>query len=221
MKYCPKCGLEGESKYCPNCGIMMAEKTPRCPRCGTEAKSKFCPNCGAPMGGTAGYSAGGGAGSVPSQSSNDPVYRPPVSSAASPNDYKLGWHKFLIYFGLWCAALLDIGNGAAAFQSASEFMRYDSSYGTLFRLLGIAAVAAGIFIIYVRFQLAGFKRGAPLKLIIANGATLALNVINQLVLSSIFRSSSGEDMISGIAGGLVFLIICWKYYSNRESLFVN
>lgn len=238
MKYCPKCGTETESRFCPNCGTAMVEKRPRCPRCGTESDSKFCPNCGSAMSGGAGAQAqkprcprcgaetsgrfchkcgaslsGGAAGPAAGSGTRAP--------AADPSGYKLGWHKFLIYFALWCAGLMDIVNGVSIFQSASQIMRYAGSYGTPLMLLAAATIGVGVFIIYVRFQLARFKAGAPRKLLIAYGFTLGINVMSLLLESSLHFGLEGESVASSLAGGIVFLIICWKYYSNRQELFVN
>lgn len=248
MKYCPKCGTETESRFCPNCGTAMVEKRPRCPRCGTESDSKFCPNCGSAMSGGAGYSgqaqrtrcprcgaetggkfchkcgaalSGGSAGAGTSVTyGSGGGTRSSGSPAVDPGGYKLGWHKFLIYFALWCGGVLGIISGVSLLLSVSDFMRYSGAYGVLVMLLGAGEVGVGVFVIYVRFQLARFRRGAPQKLLIAYGITLGINLISTLITVSIAGSANGSAAGS-IAGGIVFLIICWKYYFNRKELFVN
>lgn len=239
MKYCPKCGTETQSRFCPNCGTAMVEKRPRCPRCGTESDSKFCPNCGSAMSGGASYSAQAQRPRCPrcgAESSGKFCHkcgaalsggtgysggtRGSSTPAVDPSGYKLGWHKFLIYFALWCGGVLGIISGVSLLLSVSDFMRYSGAYGVLVMLLGAGEVGLGVFVIYVRFQLARFRRGAPQKLLIAYGITLGINLISTLITVSIAGSADGSA-VGGIAGGIVFLIICWKYYSNRKELFVN
>lgn len=239
MKYCPKCGREMDTKFCPECGAMTLEKRRFCSKCGTESDSNFCPGCGAPMNAAAGRTPA----SAPYPGSTPPGYRsgasygqpgtpygqygaPPYRSAApgaDPNNYKLGWHKFLIYFALWASGVLSIVNGAVIINSGSELMQYSQlkSYGIEFMLIGAAAFAVGVFIIYVRFQLAKFKRGAPKKLLIAYAVTLVINLLSMAVVVSMDLGTDISSSVGSIAGSVVFLIICWKYYANRAALFVN
>lgn len=245
MKYCPKCGREMDTKFCPECGAMTLEKRRYCPKCGTESDSNFCPGCGTPMN----AAAGRGPASAPYPGSTPPGYRsgasygqpgtpygqstpygqygaPPYTPAApgaDPNNYKLGWHKFLIYFALWASGLLSIFNGAVIIKTGAEFMGYSQlkSYGPAYMFIGAAALAVGVFIIYVRFQLAGFKRGAPKKLLIAYAVTLVINLLSTVVVASMDLGSDISSSVGSIAGSVVFLIICWKYYANRAALFVN
>lgn len=214
MAQCPKCGNQTNSKFCPNCGTPIPA-TPQCPKCGTQANSRFCPNCGTPM-------TSGEVRSTPNPTPNPtPNYqyhyaqKPEGTSAAAsgsdPSAYKLGWHKFLIYFLLWVTGVLNIAAGMTWFQLAD--------YGMEYLLIGAAEVILGIFVIYVRFPLAKFKRGAPQKLIIAYAATTVINVIVLMV-----ELSLGVDIstsVAPIAWGVVVIFYSWRYYSSREELFVN
>ncbi len=245
MRYCPKCGKEMDAKFCPNCGSAMLERRKFCPKCGTESDSNFCPACGAPMNAAAGrgpasapYPGGAQPGSRPGAPYGQPgtpygqsapygqYAAPPYSSAApesDPSNYKLGWHKFLIYFALWASGIMSIINGISIIRSGASFMQYSQleSFGPAFMLIGAAAFAVGVFVIYVRFQLAGFRRGAPKKLLIAYGVTLVINLASMLVVASMDYGSDAASSAGSIAGSVVFLIICWKYYANRAALFVN
>lgn len=213
----------------------------RCPKCGTEAASKFCPNCGTPINGevsSASHSAGTSSGvqsgasgsftySAPKNgkaNSSDPTYTggqfgAGVPSAADPKNYKLGWHKFLIYFGLWVAGLLDIASGIQNVRLSSQLMQYLQTYGALFLILGAAAIVLGIFLIYVRFQLARFRKNAPKKLLIA----IVIGLITSLVALATGLSLGADmsDSAGAIIGEGVGLFVCWRYYSSREELFIN
>lgn len=146
-----------------------------------------------------------------------------AAPGADPNNYKLGWHKFLIYFALWASGLMSIVNGAVIVKTGAEFMGYDQlkSFGPAYLFIGAAALAVGVFMIYVRFQLAKFKRGAPKKLLIAYAVTLAVNLLSMVVVASMDIGADISSSAGSIGGSIVFLIICWKYYGNRAALFVN
>lgn len=242
-----------DAKFCPDCGALMLEKRKFCPKCGTESDSNFCPACGASMNGAAGrpasapypgstppgtnYGKGeaygrpganyGQPGANYGQSASYGQYGAPqyasAGPGADPGSYKLGWHKFLIYFALWASGVMSIVNGVAIVRTGTEFMQYSQleSFGPAYMFIGAAAFAVGVFIIYVRFQLAGFKRGAPKKLLIAYGVTLAINLLSEVVVASMEIGGADASSIGSIAGSVVFLIICWKYYGNRAALFIN
>ena len=82
-----------------------------------------------------------------------------------------------------------------------------------------------IFMIYVRFQLAGFKRGAPGKLIslyviqlVALFAyTLVASVTIHIPWSEIFNFS----IIPSLIVSIVMIFVNRYYYSKRAHLFVN
>lgn len=114
------------------------------------------------------------------------------------------WHKWLIYGLLWLWALSYLVTGTALLEAGASF------WGILF-----LALAAGC--VYVRFQLARLKTGAPKKLLIL---FIISDVLNFLILLAFAESSDGSSMPS-IAVNMIFTIANWRYYSSREHLFIN
>lgn len=202
---------------------------PYCTRCGTKSEGKFCPNCGAAMNtnvsSAPGYSQGGGqpGGSAPStpgygfihkneQPRTGASYAPNYNQnqrngqpdyGADPKNYKLGWHKFLIYLNLWAVALLSFANGVIY-----------CVIGIPYALLGVLDLFLGVYAIYVRFQLARFKQGAPKKLTIFGVILIASNLLAAILLSD---PEAGGAVVWNVA----FIFYSWRYYSSREELFVN
>ncbi len=122
------------------------------------------------------------------------------------------------------------GNISEVFYQVFPSLQWiDISYGLI--LIAIAG-----YQIYTRFQLAGFKHGAPKKLlwlyavsIIAGFAyifssstavTLQLIKLNEPDAAEKVWSFAGSSMWSLIPDVIMFLINK-KYYYNRKELFVN
>lgn len=228
MPYCTNCGTESSGKFCPNCGTPM--------NMGASASSGF-PNASTNERTRSGVAHGSPYTSANERSRSGVSYGSPYSSpggqsgvhipaASDPKNYKLGWHKWLIYFVLWFAALVDISNGGIYLSLVQEFSQYVefmpdyTPYVAAFGLLCIASIAMGVYCIYVRFQLAKFKKNAVKKLLILLGVTAAFNLVSSILLMNL--GASADDVGAGsFVMSLVMMVINWRYYSSREELFVN
>lgn len=182
-----------------------------CPNCGTEnsALSAVCKHCGKPLSDTE------------------------VSTVSGP-DYskKLGWHKFLINFAFFAGALLDISNGIQYLtgsiygdEAAFIYMAYETLQG-LDIAYGLFSIGIAAYLIYVRFQISGFKIGAIKKLAIV----YTLNfVVTPLYMGfadlatglSLLNESNIGSIIGSLLGTLIFAVINIVYYNKRKCLFVN
>ena len=150
--------------------------------------------------------------------SNSPLQEPPMK-----------WHKFLIYFGLWASALIEVVNGVQLLNGsiyegqADAVYQYYAGLESADKIFGILMIAIGAFGIYTRFQLAGFKKGAPGKLVMNYILGSIVPAGYLLVVSGIAKVSINEvaspAITSTIVSCIVFTFICRTYYGKRAHLF--
>lgn len=152
------------------------------------------------------------------------------------NQPELGmkWFNFLIYFLLFFGAAEDLIQAVAmVFNIKNDFLDFDYYFIGNLRWLGIlfavAFVVSAAAAIYFRFELAGFKKGAPKKYIIFEIATQLLFLIYNLAG---IISGSGIDtykligsvagaIIGCVVGGVIFIYPSIIYFKKRNHLFVN
>ena len=149
----------------------------------------------------------------------------------SADDYPLKWHKFLIYFSLWASAITNAIQGLSAITG----MPYGADSETIYRyfpqlrsvnvVMGFALIALAIYTIFVRFQLAGFRRGAPQKLVGLYIAFIVFDVAYLLITAATTGLSVGElidsQYVGAIVSSAVMAGINRVYYGKREALFIN
>ena len=150
--------------------------------------------------------------------------------ASSPDNYKLKWHKFLIYFALWAGAVVNAGsalryiNGTVYEENSEAVYALFSGLRTVDLAWGLVLLAMSAYMIYVRFQLAGFRIDAPRKLSILYIASLAASAVYLLALSAVTHQSLGSfmgDIVAPMFGSILMLFINQNYYGKRLELFVN
>ncbi len=157
-------------------------------------------------------------------------YRTSESISPDPGSYKLKWYKFLIYFALWASAVLNVVSAFAYFtgsiygDAANRVYSYYGGMKALDIIMGLILLGLAVFSIYVRFQLAGFKTGAPKKLEYLYIANALIPLLYLLAASSV-TGISFTDLASGswgsLAGSVAMVFINRNYFSKREALFVN
>ena len=148
------------------------------------------------------------------------------------------WHKFMIYFALWFGSVMGFVVGFLLLNDALLNWYYNPLYVAFPALrylniaLAVCIIALAACQIYVRFQLAGFRIGAPEKLftlykvgiavsVIDIVLTIAIIMINTNVpLSAILREFSWQILRDIVPSVIMFF--CNKvYYNKRAHLFVN
>ena len=149
----------------------------------------------------------------------------------SPENYKLKWHKFLIYFSLWAGAVMNVYSGIRSISgaqygtdSAQVYAYYGGSLKALDTAMGLVLLVLAVYTVYTRFQLAGFKIDAPRKLTVLYTANLVASVLYLLAASAVTKlplSSFMSDMIGTIIGSIAMIFINQNYYNKRMELFVN
>ena len=189
-----------------------------CSRCGAQVSGAYCSNCGAKIEQTT-----ASVGRSHSSYLEEPTFKLPEEHGATgknmqtakpdTSQYKLGWHKFLIYFFLWAEGIVGISNGVQELQLAG--------YYGIFGLFGLINIALGVFAIVVRFRLAGFKKNSPKLVTLLNVIYACLNLVETLVAASIVGFENLDFYFySGIISAIPIAVITWRYYSSRQELFI-
>lgn len=144
-----------------------------------------------------------------------------VSEAVSAPQYPMKWHKFLIYFSLWAGALSLFGTGLSVIM---QVVQYGSLLGQSLALglvlYSVAAIALGIFSIYVRFQLARFRRSAVKLLVLLHVLTIVLNIVDFAMASNLGITIDSSNT-STLFAPVILIILNLQYYKKRSALFVN
>ena len=191
MAYCSNCGAKAEGKYCSVCGTPI-EVEKHTSSSANNYKSPYVME-------------------ISSKASGQPAYNPGADVA----NYRMKWHKFMIYFLLWLGGICYILFGMLGILS---------EISGLFSLVGIATIALGVYAIYVRFQLAKFKTDAPKKLFYFYYAGLGIGLLEFVCLMSLGLSI--EDVFSGYTPlswiwTILFLVCNKRYYGVRQDLFIH
>lgn len=204
-----------------------------CPSCGKPVpdQSKFCPSCGATVQGAPG--------------------QPPVPYNPQP-DLPMKWFKFVIWVQLFLAALYALSNAVRFLTGTAYGDETDLYYEMINGLratdivFGLMYVGVIVLAIYVRQQLAGFKKGAPEHylrfIIIANAVgiaySLAVIVVVATAVTNAIPGLSFSDVISMMADdpdvqsifiqlvlSLILLTVMYVlnkiYFDKRTHLFVH
>lgn len=164
---------------------------------------------------------------------------------------KMNWHIILIYVVLWLMALMDLINGFKAvlgieFATTPEggvgiLRMYDGSnpqfdlyarHARIFILDGVFLLIMCMFIVFVRFQLAGMKRRGPALLM----AVFGLNIVETITyvvavyiaapeLATLYQTNTGRSLLAGNLSNAVIsafvAVLTWIYYQRRREMFTK
>lgn len=206
MPFCPNCGAEVSGRFCARCGEEIADET-------ESSSSQFSSNWRKEVSQSQPVEYSQQRSNYKSEEMRKSAY-----INLDPQSYRMGWHHFLVHFYLWVTSIMNIG-------VAAVFCTQSSGFDTLKAIMLIWLFAMAAFLIYVRFQLAGFRKGAPVKLAIAFALPVCLNLIGLIIpllvpnLEAILYYSVQFSSLSLIQ--FIMFVCNWKYYSNRRELFVK
>lgn len=186
-----------------------------CPNCGREvAEGKnFCAGCGAAM--------------------NPEVVSQPGETLQPQPQHPMKWFKYLIYFGLFAGALVNLVNGlnmlTGDVYGEMEYIVYRMFSGlkALDVMVGLLMIALAVFSVVVRFRLAKFHKNAPkllMALYIAAAAVTLVHAVGAQAIVSGFAPKGLLDTsteIGSIIGSIAAVIINGIYFKKRSYLFVN
>lgn len=196
----------------------------------------FCRYCGNQLPDSASFCTSCGAAVVKDQ----PVtINPELSYSYQPenavqNEMPMKWYKFLIYFLIWVGAVYNVLYGIIMIRGTHYGADADMIYSMFEGLkavdvvFGVLMIAFAVYMIYVRFQLAGYRKNAPALLLIGYGASLAISVI---YLAAVFITLSGygvglldlvdASFIVSIVSTGIIVVLTKVYFDKRRHLFVN
>lgn len=233
---CPKCGSQvpDQSKFCPVCGAQTQAPSPQ-----PDPAAQPAPQPPAPS-------------AAPTPFSAQPTGTQPPAPGSTPVPYtgqgELGmkWFKFLIYFSLFAGAVLNVFSAIGAFTGS----QYEGSADYIYAmfgglkvvdvLYGLVLLAFAAATIYVRQQLAGFKRDSPklfLTLYVAEAAVSLLYVVVVIVIaiSGVAAYVSAYispfelalqvvplgQVIAIVIGAVIYVVLNKIYFDKRAHLFTN
>lgn len=173
-----------------------------CKKCGTEFPDDilYCPVCGTAVNDTD---------NVPYE----------VRKSLEPA-HPMKWHKFLIYFQLFAAAIINAVNAVGYFAGLFSDPDGFGAWSAIYIFYGVAYAVTAVLAIYVRFRLAGFRQNGPKVYMIFLGVNVALQVLNLINAfgTDIYSLSSAVSSLLTIA---IMMILTNIYYKKRAELFVN
>jgi hypothetical protein len=188
-----------------------------CPKCGNpvEEGDRFCLNCGAPV----------------AESAPEPQQVAPATSL-QPQP-KMGWFKFLIYFSLFAAAVLNVVN-AIQLLTGSHYGNSDAAklvymvfpdMKGIDMITGFCMIAMAAVALIARFRLAGFHKNGPTLLYIVYAGNTIINLIYYFAAGSIVSfevlTKASSNVITNAVVSIVMIIINVTYFGKRKHLFVN
>lgn len=235
--------------FCPNCGKQIPDQSVFCPSCGTRVQAAAPQQPGAPQ---ASMPQQPDAPQPPAPTGMQPTpYQQPVPYVAQPA-LPMKWYKFVIWVQLFLSALVSAGSAFLLLTGAQYGGDSDLAYSMIGGLrvvdiiFALAQIGIAVFAIYVRQQLAGFKKGAPelyLRfIIIANVVSISYNlIVVWLAVSTLTRflpganffdalgmlleSSSTQASLFQLIVSVIAVIVMYflnrTYFNKRAHLFVN
>ena len=212
-----------------------------CPCCNyqTAQDMAFCPKCGAhimPLNGTGGNF----------QQQNDMYYRTGYPTAA-PNKQALpmkwyNWLKVTLIIGAVFNILMGITHVFNPSYNLPEYTSLEYTFVDGLRasmdflesanvVNGIFCIIMGIFMIVIQRQLVGYKKTAPVLLILFHVVNAVFLVIFCAVSVSRMEALLGPEMydgasvwaesLSSIVVNIVMVVLNGIYFKKRAHLFVN
>ncbi len=142
------------------------------------------------------------------------------------------WYKFIIYFQLFAAMVLNIISGISAFTGAQYgddtglvYYYYDG-LKTVDILMGIACILLAVGDLVARQKLSGFKRDAIRWYLGVMAATAVVTVVYLIAVCAVTGLSVTNVMGQGnlrisIWTAVVMIAVNYTYFQKRRNMFCN
>ena len=229
--------------FCPNCGNTLPDD------------AKFCPSCGQQIGSTAQQSSTSeqtqpnnastyAQNNTQTQTPNAQTYAQNTQtpggfqntvaqtfSQAQPTGQPMKGFKFLIYFGLFAGALLNLISGimqltGGHYGEEKELVYYVfSDMKTVDLIFGILLIFLAVFGVYTRFQLSSYRRRGPTCLNVLYIANIILSLAYLIAASALTQINivelGGASMITSLVVSICMVVVNTIYFKKRSQLFVK
>ena len=227
--------------FCGNCGNQIAEGSSFCPYCGARlneqgwAASQGQP--GSEYQNAQAYGYGQASQGQPGNLyQNAPAYSYDPTNREMQNMYPMKWHKFLVYFALWAAAIFNLYSGIMALTGkqydiqgvrASLIYAFFPSLKTGDVIYGVLLIALAAVTVITALKLLKYKKGAPMWLKMLYVIGLVASLIYVIIVKSALKGYNVDT--SGLTGDAIITVIMsvamiainHVYYGKREAMFVN
>ncbi len=190
----------------------------------------FCSNCGKQIDDNAQFCSFCGATTQPNTQN---TYTQPTPASLGVNtQFSMKWYKFLIYFGLFAGAVVNLINGFMI-VTGSHYEGYSDLVYEVFDglqaldvIVGLALIALAAFGVYTRFRLSGFCSNGPQMLLYVYIGAAVINLIYIIGAFSILPEMVTEslDVSTYVASTVISIVMVFankKYFDIRKELFVN
>lgn len=209
--------------FCNNCGKKIEDGVSFCPACGSKLQMQETMNI-----------KRGEYGGMPKDYYVDSK-RNSGNSLRSNQAYKMKWYKFIIYFQLFAGALGAVLNGVVYYIFV-KMVPSDIEVSLALNIANICYsaiyIASGIFALFVRHQMAKYKKNAPLLYnvcLLLNGVLpmIALIPIKLMIPDITFVDYIFKAKNYILANGITLVMACimvWLnniYFGKRKGLFVH
>lgn len=225
--------------FCKQCGKEVDESVTFCPQCGTKIEVAE-ESAEQPVLNAVNQPVNAEQPNVQSQPQPQPIFQNQPVQNPVVQTLGMNWYKFLIYFALFAAAVLNFSASLMYFTGeiynmSGESVGSEWIYGFFPSLkgldvfMGIVALVMCAGAIFVRFQLAKFKKNGPLFYFILIGVNIATSIIYMIASAVILADISNytttitisPSQIVGLITNFVILILNIIYFNKRKHLFVN
>ena len=265
--YCPNCGSQNKdgAKFCHQCGTSLVSQTdnsfantqanqaqPNANDYSNQAQSNanyyanqaqsnanYYANQAQPNANYYANQAQPNANYYANQPQQNANYYPNAA-----NSLPMKWHHFLVYFGIWACAVLNLVQGILyitglqyenieGYEAINKDVVYFAfpSMQTVDIAFSIGMFVCSAFALFVGYAMLNFKKGAPTLLNALYITVAAVSLAYCIAVVIILTSESNADIetiapiisaSAGIAVGSIIAIIAnTTYYKKRAHLFVN
>jgi len=133
------------------------------------------------------------------------------------SEYKIWFHKFMIYFALWAFAAFAVAFGV---RGISDSIQNGMRHTALFVIAWGLLIADAVFLVKVRFDLAGFRQNTPKEMLIAGLAGAGILLLIQGLIYISDEDVYARDVESAVIIA-IWTVGVYRYMNIHQDLFVN